>query len=96
MPTSRECLCCRECPPAVATQPEGCVTEHMDFALICLQPAVLRVAYWALDEAGLQPAPGEQTQLLLAAMLAALYTAGMHTRSQVLSPLHTAEGLEFS
>ncbi|XP_029849630.2 P2X purinoceptor 7 [Ixodes scapularis] len=61
MPTSRECLCCRECPPAVATQPEGCVTEHMDFALICLQPAVLRIAYWALDEAGLQPAPGEQT-----------------------------------
>lgn len=60
MPTSRECVCCRECPPAVTAQPEGCVTEHADFSLICLQPAVLRVAFWALQEAGHNPAQGEQ------------------------------------
>ncbi|KAM7293335.1 uncharacterized protein ISCGN_026465 [Ixodes scapularis] len=59
MPTSRECVCCRDCPPAVATQPEGCVTEHADFAPICLQPGVLNVAFWALEEAGLHPSPGE-------------------------------------
>ncbi|XP_040066397.1 uncharacterized protein LOC120840037 [Ixodes scapularis] len=60
MPTSRECVCGRECPPAVTAQPEGCVTEHADFSLICLQAAVLRVAFWALQEAGHNPAQGEQ------------------------------------
>ncbi|XP_040068448.1 uncharacterized protein LOC120841589 [Ixodes scapularis] len=51
MPSSRECLCCRECIPAKAAQPEGCITEHADFVLVCLQPAVLRVALWALEDA---------------------------------------------
>ncbi|KAM7315024.1 uncharacterized protein ISCGN_004807 [Ixodes scapularis] len=60
MPTSKECVCCRECPPAVATHPEGCITEHTDFAAICLQPCVLRVAFWALQEEERHPAPGEQ------------------------------------
>ncbi|XP_040068038.1 uncharacterized protein LOC120841255 [Ixodes scapularis] len=63
MPTSRECACCRECPPAVTAQPKGCVTEHADFSLICLQPAVLRVAFWALQEAGHNPAQGNRDNL---------------------------------
>lgn len=58
MPTSRECVCCREIPPAVVTQPVGCVTEHPDYAAICLQTGVLRVAFWALEEAGDHPARG--------------------------------------
>lgn len=45
MPSSRECLGYRECPPAKAAQPEGCIMEHADFALICFQPAVLRITF---------------------------------------------------
>ncbi|XP_042148569.1 uncharacterized protein LOC121047554 [Ixodes scapularis] len=60
MPTPKECICCRECPPAVATRPGGCITEHNNFAPICLQPGVLEVAFWALQEAGRHPAPREQ------------------------------------
>ncbi|KAG0445593.1 hypothetical protein HPB47_013602 [Ixodes persulcatus] len=59
MPSSRECLCCRECLPAKAAQPEGCITEHADFALVCLQPAVLRVAFWALEDADIPPTQGD-------------------------------------
>ncbi|CAN7995955.1 unnamed protein product [Ixodes pacificus] len=59
MNTAWECLCCRECLPAKAAQPEGCITEHADFALVCLQPAVLRVVFWALEDADIPPTQGE-------------------------------------
>ncbi|XP_037528557.1 P2X purinoceptor 7-like [Rhipicephalus sanguineus] len=47
--SEEECLCCREMgEPVAAAQPEGCITEHPEFHLLCLNIAVLRVAYFEL------------------------------------------------
>ncbi|KAH8019138.1 hypothetical protein HPB51_016876 [Rhipicephalus microplus] len=44
-----ECLCCREMGAPVPTaQPYGCITEHQDFSVLCLNIAVLHVAYLEL------------------------------------------------
>lgn len=52
MPTPQERFCCRELPPAVRKQPTGCITLDADFAKLCLDVAVLAVAYCELRESG--------------------------------------------
>ncbi|XP_054928958.1 uncharacterized protein [Dermacentor andersoni] len=48
-----ECPCCREMGASVSLpQPQGCMTEHPDFNLLCLNIAVLRVAYLELRSWG--------------------------------------------
>ncbi|KAL1423499.1 hypothetical protein MTO96_000025 [Rhipicephalus appendiculatus] len=48
-----ECLCCREMgAPVTTAQPHGCITEHQDFSVLCLNIAVLRVAYLELRSWG--------------------------------------------
>ncbi|KAL1448017.1 hypothetical protein MTO96_028302 [Rhipicephalus appendiculatus] len=48
-----ECLCCREMgAPVTTAQPHGCITEHRDFSVLCLNIAVLRVAYLELRSWG--------------------------------------------
>ncbi|XP_075531203.1 uncharacterized protein LOC142564187 isoform X2 [Dermacentor variabilis] len=48
-----ECLCCREMgAPVSLAQPQGCITEHPDFNVLCLNVAVLRVAYLELRSWG--------------------------------------------
>lgn len=78
MPTSIECVCCREIPPAVVAQPEGCVTEHGDFAAICLQPGVLRVAFSALREAGDHPVSREETCVFRFTFFSSRAAADLH------------------
>ncbi|KAH7978047.1 hypothetical protein HPB49_004310 [Dermacentor silvarum] len=47
--TESECLCCCEMgDPVTAAQPEGCITEHPEFHIVCLIIAVLRIAYFEL------------------------------------------------
>ncbi|XP_049528158.1 uncharacterized protein LOC125947453 [Dermacentor silvarum] len=47
--TESECLCCREMgDPVTAAQPEGCITAHPEFHTVCLNIAVLRIAYFEL------------------------------------------------
>ncbi|XP_077529113.1 P2X purinoceptor 7-like [Haemaphysalis longicornis] len=49
----RECLCCRELGHVVtALSPAGCIMEHADFRTVCLNTAVLRVAYFELRARG--------------------------------------------
>lgn len=51
--TESECLCCTELgEEAQALQFERCITEHPDFSIICLNMAVLRVAYFELRARG--------------------------------------------
>ena len=47
-----DCLCCRESCEAVAALEPGqkCITEHKDFSVVCLHPAVLRVCLVAYSE----------------------------------------------
>ncbi|KAL1466350.1 hypothetical protein MTO96_042793 [Rhipicephalus appendiculatus] len=48
-----ECLCCREMDAPVTTaQPHGCITEHRDLSVLCLNITVLRVAYLELRSWG--------------------------------------------
>ncbi|KAM7301189.1 P2X purinoceptor 7-like [Ixodes scapularis] len=54
MPTTRECFCCRELPQAVRKQPAECITVHTDFFKLCLDVAVLAVAYCEVREKGLE------------------------------------------
>ncbi|CAN7940212.1 unnamed protein product [Ixodes pacificus] len=54
MPTYRECFCCRELPQAVRKQPAECITVHTDFLKLCLNVAVLAVAYCEVREKGLE------------------------------------------
>ncbi|KAM7291318.1 P2X purinoceptor 7 [Ixodes scapularis] len=52
MPTARECFCCRELAPAVRKQPTRCITLDGDFSKLCLDVAVLAVAYCEVRESG--------------------------------------------
>ncbi|CAN7952262.1 unnamed protein product [Ixodes pacificus] len=54
MPTNRECFCCRELPQAVRKQPAECITVNTDFFKLCLDVAVLAVAYCEVREKGLE------------------------------------------
>ncbi|KAM7312427.1 P2X purinoceptor 7 [Ixodes scapularis] len=54
MPTTRECFCCRELPQAVRKQPAECIRVHTDFFKLCLDVAVLAVAYCEVREKGLE------------------------------------------
>ncbi|XP_049523901.1 P2X purinoceptor 7-like [Dermacentor silvarum] len=48
-----ECVCCREMgAPVTVAQPQGCITEHPDFNVLCLNIAVLRVVYLELRSWG--------------------------------------------
>ncbi|KAG0419116.1 hypothetical protein HPB47_004354 [Ixodes persulcatus] len=95
MPTSKECVCCRECPPAVATHPEGFITEHTDFAAICLQLCVLRVAFWALQEEERHPAPGENN-LILPLMMSSNLNEALVASSIVVCITGTSSTASFS
>lgn len=51
--TESECLCCTELgEEAQALHFEECITEHPDFSILCLNMAVLRVAYFELRARG--------------------------------------------
>lgn len=52
MATARERKCCREFSTAVTLQPAGCITDHGDFAGVCLNEVVLRLLYWDLRDQG--------------------------------------------
>ena len=51
LPTSKECICCQEL-VGVGDKIEGipCITQHHDFSMLCLHPAVLRVAIVARND----------------------------------------------
>ncbi|KAK3107285.1 hypothetical protein FSP39_011135, partial [Pinctada imbricata] len=50
MSTSRECICCHEIQKVTEVRQEfpekRCIIEHPGFGSICLDPFVLRVAYY--------------------------------------------------
>lgn len=45
MPTAQQNLCCKDVAEVVAKEQDGCITGNEDFATLCLNTAVLRVAY---------------------------------------------------
>nr|XP_011446118.3 uncharacterized protein LOC105341337 [Crassostrea gigas] len=50
-PTAKESVCCQEIPQVKAVLAEDpgkpCITEHQGFHPVCLNPTVLRIAYYA-------------------------------------------------
>ncbi|KAH7968552.1 hypothetical protein HPB52_009582 [Rhipicephalus sanguineus] len=55
---AEENVCCREIDEVVAKGNDDCITTHVDFPSVCLNPAVLEAAYYAFDELGV-PIEGE-------------------------------------
>lgn len=51
MTTAKESVCCQEIPQVKAVLAEDpgkpCITEHQGFHPVCLNPTVLRIAYYA-------------------------------------------------
>ncbi|XP_040064849.1 P2X purinoceptor 7-like [Ixodes scapularis] len=51
--TEGECICCREMGTALTrVQPAGCITEHPEFSMLCLNIPVLRLLYFELRGLG--------------------------------------------
>ncbi|KAG0443884.1 hypothetical protein HPB47_014425 [Ixodes persulcatus] len=51
--TEGECICCREMGTVLTrVQPAGCITEHPEFSMLCLNISVLRLLYFELRGLG--------------------------------------------